>query len=672
MTRLRLLTATTVAGALAVLALALFAPPPAAAAIRIIEQGGPGKPFAFRTLPASLTVIAAEDDEDLRLADTVLARIDRNAAVYAGVKPDPRSIEVLDNGSLLFADRNSVMVAEVDAEGREVWRYGAEDDSALSRPFSAQRFVRGGRSYTLIADRDARRVWAVDYATKSTVWQYGVTDDTSRGEAAVAVNHLADPFYARYSPEDGGTVLIADNLKGCRVIEVKYGDYRAGDANNGFKDSSITWSYGQPGVSGNGPGQLVKPHSAQRLDSGNILMCDAGDDVLGARVLEVDRGGHIVWQYGVTGPPGDGEGYLHEANFATRLPNGDTLIADTADGCVLRVARGQVEQPIEHVWSMKELAAPDAGTGDGDPRAVAVTADGRLVVADSEYCQIVTLGCASRATAESAPLDGGQPRVDKAFRSLTWSGYAGAPSVPGTKITLSYRLDDGPWLSCGFTGGSRRYDFKAGSHGYAICYRATLSTTRNRGITPTLDSVSIQWTEAKAGGAGGGGGGDEPGGSGNSGQSGTYTYPPTAQGGTGSSGTGTGAGGSGNGSGAGTYGAGTSSSGVASSGDISEASSIDVPVESTGSGEAQPVQGYQVQGEEGVSGVPLRAEEGPQAPAPERPGPPVPVLALVGAGLFAAAAFFVPWPIVAAQLRRLTGFDHTRPAHHPPYWPLGR
>ena len=43
------------------------------------------------------------------------------------------------------------------------------------------------------------------------VWQYGVTGDTSTGAAAVAVNHLSDPFYARYSPEDGGTVLIADN-----------------------------------------------------------------------------------------------------------------------------------------------------------------------------------------------------------------------------------------------------------------------------------------------------------------------------------------------------------------------------------------------------------------------------------------------------------------------------
>jgi hypothetical protein len=99
---------------------------------------------------------------------------------------------------------------------------------------------------------------------------------------------------------------------------------------------------------------------------------------------------------------------------------------------------------------------------------------------------------------------------------------------------------------------------------------------------------------------------------------------------------------------------------------------LDVPVESAGSGPAEPVQGYQVQGEEGVSGVPLRAAEGAQAPAPERPGPPVPVLALIAAGLVVAAAFFVPWPLVAAHMRSITDFDHTRPGRSLPFRPLGR
>jgi hypothetical protein len=73
-----------------------------------------------------------------------------------------------------------------------------------------------------------------------------------------------------------------------------------------------------------------------------------------------------------------------------------------------------------------------------------------------------------------------------------------------------------------------------------------------------------------------------------------------------------------------------------------------------------------------VSGVPLRAAKGPQTPEPEHPGQPVPVLALIGAGLVVAAAFLVPWPFVAAGIRRIADFDHTRPAHFPPFRPLGK
>ena len=260
----------------------------------VTEQGSTGKPFTFEPLAGALEVVeTTESGQDLRLADIVLGRIDRTSPVYGGEYPDPRSIDVLPNGDLLFADRAGGMVAEVTPAGVPVWKYSRAQDPGIGRPFSAQRFARDGHEYTLIADRDACRVWAVDNDYK-VVWQYGVT-----GEKGLGSNHLMDPFYARYSPEDGGTVLIADNLNGCRA-EIRYSDYQVGAPDNGFTAASITWSYGEPGVSGNGPGQLCKPHSAQRLASGNVLICDAGDDVIGARVLEIDRAsGAVAWQYGL-------------------------------------------------------------------------------------------------------------------------------------------------------------------------------------------------------------------------------------------------------------------------------------------------------------------------------------------------------------------------------------
>ena len=530
------------------------------------------------------------------------------------------------------------------------------DDPSLQRPFSAQRFSRGGQDLTLISDRDGKRVWAVDQ-DKHVVWQYGVTNEKGLG-----VNHLLDPFCARYSELDGGTVVIADTLDASRVIVVRYGDYVAGAPDSGFTEESIVWSYGTQGSAGSGPGQLDKPHGVDRLANGNILVADEDAQ----RVIEIDwETKDIAWQYGITDQAGDGPRQLKEPNAARRLSDGDTLIADAGNARVLRVS---ADGTIDREYDMKSLARPSwhAENDPSSPRQAVYTRDGLLVVADSLFQQIVLLGHEGFGQATSTPLDCGEPRVKKAFVKLTWKGDTGQS---GTKVTVDYRLDGGAWRACMGIGSMRAYDFPAGTVGKTIAYRVTLSSAR-AGHTPTLDSVVIQSTAATTGGNGGGGGGAE-GGAGNSGQSGVYTYPSIAEGGTGTSGTGTGSGSSGSGSGSGSSGTGTASSGAVG-GPSTATNAVDVPVDSTGSGEPRSVQGYEVQGEEGVSGVPLRAVEGPQAPEPERPGPAVPVLALVAAGLVVAAACFVPWPFVAAHMRGITGFDHTRPARSLPFRPLGK
>jgi hypothetical protein len=91
-------------------------------------------------------------------------------------------------------------------------------------------------------------------------------------------------------------------------------------------------------------------------------------------------------------------------------------------------------------------------------------------------------------------------------------------------------------------------------------------------------------------------------------------------------------------------------------------SGLTPPVQSSGSGGPVQVEGYRTQGQEGVSGVPLKGAEGAQMPAPEGLGPQVPVAAVILAAAAVLAAFFVPWPFVAARLRSITGFDHTAPA----------
>ena len=409
---------------------------PAAATPTITQQGTAGHPFTWTSLPSALEVVDGDEgDQDLRLALTVIDRVAQGSPIYGDESCDARSVEALDNGNLLFSDRSLPIVAEVTRAGEPVWTYSVADDPSLRRPFSAQRFSRAGQDLTLISDRDAKRVWAVD-EDKRVVWQYGVTN-----EGGLGVNHLLDPFCARYSELDGGTVVIADTLDASRVIVVRYGDYVAGAPDNGFTEESIVWSYGTPGSAGSGPGQLDKPHGVDRLANGNILVADEDAQ----RVIEIDwETKEIPWQYGITDQAGDGPGQLKEPNAARRLSDGDTLIADAGNARVLRVS---ADGTIDREYDMKSLARPSwhAENDPSSPRQAVYTRDGLLVVADSLFQQIVLLGHEGFGQATSTPLDCGQPGVKKAFVSLTWKGDTGHS---GTKVTVDYRLDGGAWRTC--------------------------------------------------------------------------------------------------------------------------------------------------------------------------------------------------------------------------------
>ena len=83
---------------------------------------------------------------------------------------------------------------------------------------------------------------------------------------------------------------------------------------------------------------LHNPHDADRLSTGHTLITDGGyppgnpqPPGTDGRVLEVDEDGNVVWSFA------DG---LHFAHGAERLPNGNTLIADTGNDRVIEVDSG--------------------------------------------------------------------------------------------------------------------------------------------------------------------------------------------------------------------------------------------------------------------------------------------------------------------------------------------
>jgi hypothetical protein len=89
----------------------------------------------------------------------------------------------------------------------------------------------------------------------------------------------------------------------------------------------VLWAWGE--------GELQWPHDPTMLESGNILIFDNGVDRKYSRIVELNPiSGEIEWQY-VADPP---ESFYSEVEGSSqRLPNGNTLICESAKGHVFEV-----------------------------------------------------------------------------------------------------------------------------------------------------------------------------------------------------------------------------------------------------------------------------------------------------------------------------------------------
>jgi hypothetical protein len=89
----------------------------------------------------------------------------------------------------------------------------------------------------------------------------------------------------------------------------------------------VVWSWGG--------GVLSGPHDAQWLENGNILVFDNGLARGWSRVLELDPdSANIVWEYG---DPERNRFFTLSKGSSQRLPNGNTLIADSDNGRAFEV-----------------------------------------------------------------------------------------------------------------------------------------------------------------------------------------------------------------------------------------------------------------------------------------------------------------------------------------------
>lgn len=146
----------------------------------------------------------------------------------------------------------------------------------------------------------------------------------------------------------------------------------------------VVWRYGT-GEAGYGAGQLMDAFSATRLANGNTLIADNQ----GCRVIEVTPAGAIAWQVGVAGElaseHGFAAGYIDWPRTAQRLdanPNDGvftTLISDETGQRVI-----EVDQNGAIVWQYGQNGV--AGTGPGqlfDPSSAVRLPDGSTMIVDN-------------------------------------------------------------------------------------------------------------------------------------------------------------------------------------------------------------------------------------------------------------------------------------------------
>jgi hypothetical protein len=144
------------------------------------------------------------------------------------------------------------------------------------------------------------------------------------------------------------------------------------------RGDNIVWQYGQFGVTGFGSNQLNTPVQNTYLPkSGNVLITDQGNE----RIIEVRRTDNaIVWQYGQNGVIGNGPNQLSNPNAAELLVNGNILISDENNNRAIEVTH---TMPSQIVASFTVL-----GTASGVAFASRLS-NGNTLITDSNNNRIV-------------------------------------------------------------------------------------------------------------------------------------------------------------------------------------------------------------------------------------------------------------------------------------------
>jgi hypothetical protein len=192
------------------------------------------------------------------------------------------------------------------------------------------------------------------------------------------------------------------------------------------KGGTIVWHFGT-GSSVAGPHTVVAPNDAERVPGGLTLIAGtgapagtAGYPAAGApdnRVILVNQAGKIVWQYGTAGVTGAGRNELNAPVQATYLAGGDILITDQGDARVILVNHNH-----RILWQYGTTGKTGSTRNHlNNPNSAQMLANGNVLIADEGNNRVLVVNHSKHVVWSYGKVSGG-PLNAPAFASRLGNG----------------------------------------------------------------------------------------------------------------------------------------------------------------------------------------------------------------------------------------------------------
>ena len=210
---------------------------------------------------------------------------------YSTALNRPRSAMYLNNGNVLIADSGNRRVIEVSKAGSIVWTC----DKFMDKPVHAVRLSNGN---TLITDSGYSRIIEVNYKGQVVWWFAGPQGGTSNGNNnSSGIGNITPGSNTSDPAEDPTNPMVLDDPDS---IDRETGISSVKKKTVATKNSQKILVKADIGTYGSeepvqAPGNtLLFPRSAVRLENGNTLVADTGNN----RIVEVSKDKKVIWELG--------------------------------------------------------------------------------------------------------------------------------------------------------------------------------------------------------------------------------------------------------------------------------------------------------------------------------------------------------------------------------------